>query len=77
MRGKPRVVPSSFIRTVGRPGERVGLTVGSGIRPDLLTLRIAAKALAGSFVGASREPTAGGEFRPALKTLAGEPARAV
>jgi len=30
---------------------RVGLTVGSGIRPDLLTLPVAAKALAGSCLG--------------------------
>jgi len=55
--------PSSFIRTV---------TVGSGIGPDLLTLRRCAaggaRGLVGTAAGAGR-PTAGGEFRPALKTL--------
>ena len=50
--------PSSFIRTV---------TVGSGIRPDLLTFRSAAEALAGSCDDVA--PTAGGDFHPALKTL--------
>ncbi|GAB1594534.1 hypothetical protein PAGU2638_02130 [Lysobacter sp. PAGU 2638] len=44
--------PSSFIRTV---------TVGSGVRPDLLTLRIA-KALAGSRV--SRLPPVGSSAPP-------------
>ena len=54
------------------------MTVGSGIGPDLLTLALggrgsaaARKALAGSRVAA---PTAGGEFRPALKTLLVVPA---
>ncbi|SOT38598.1 hypothetical protein F01_140092 [Burkholderia cenocepacia] len=50
------ICTSSLIRTV---------TVGSGIRPDLLTPRecAGARGLAGL-----RQPTAGGEFRPALKT---------
>src|SRR5215472_4711135 len=48
----------SFIRT---------LTVGSGISPDLLTLRTS-KALAGS--PARRPHTAGRDFHPALRTPA-------
>ncbi|CAG9216322.1 conserved hypothetical protein [Burkholderia vietnamiensis] len=50
------ICTSSLIRT---------MTVGSGIRPDLLTPRkcAGARGLAGF-----RQPTAGGEFRPALKT---------
>ncbi|KGC56935.1 hypothetical protein DM75_2068 [Burkholderia mallei] len=51
------VCTSSFIRT---------MTVGSGIGPDLLTPRAIARALAGS--PATCRPTAGGDFRPALKT---------
>jgi len=54
-------------------------TVGSGIGPDLLTLRREAEALAGSQALAPL-PTAGGEFHPALKThgsgLPARPARA-
>jgi hypothetical protein len=62
------------------PANRDGLTVGSGIRPDLLTLRRAAEALAGSSHAVKPGPTAGGEFRPALKTSclsAGKPAAEV
>jgi hypothetical protein len=54
---KERVTPSSFIRTV---------TVGSGIGPDLLTSRWTGSARG---LVSLRKPTAGGEFRPALKTL--------
>jgi hypothetical protein len=45
------------------------VTVGSSIELDLLTFRFLAKpeALAGSRLA---PPTAGGEFRPALKTRA-------
>jgi hypothetical protein len=50
---------SSFIRTV---------TVGPGIAPGLLTPTRESRALAGSQLAL---PTAGGEFRPALKTCAG------
>lgn len=47
----------SLIRTV---------TVGSGVRPDLLTHRhTSTVALAGSGIAA---PTAGGDFHPALRT---------
>jgi hypothetical protein len=53
--------PSSFIRTV---------TVGSGIGPDLLTLRCTggARGLVRAALAAFA-PTAGGELHPALKTL--------
>src|SRR5207342_290699 len=53
--------PSSFIRTV---------TVGSGIGPDLLTLRCTggARGLVRAIRG-TVAPTAGGELHPALKTL--------
>jgi len=40
------------------------MTVGSGISPDLLTLRVT-KALAGSRIAPD---TAGGELHPALRT---------
>ncbi len=54
---------SSFIRTI---------TVGSGVKPDLLTLTLinTAQALAGLFAAflKSHKLTAGGEFHPALKT---------
>jgi hypothetical protein len=53
------------------PRKRNNLTVGSGIGPDLLTLRVAAQALAGSCPRSFGTPTAGGEFHPALKTLYG------
>ncbi len=61
MRCRPRLGDRSsrcsFIRTV---------TVGSGIAPDLLTLKgVAFQALAGS---QPRLHTAGGEFHPALRT---------
>jgi hypothetical protein len=48
------------------------VTVGPGIAPDLLTpigfITETGRALAGSRLA---PPTAGGEFRPALKTCAG------
>lgn len=58
------ICTSSSIRT---------LTVGSGISPDLLTLqpklqRAGARGLAGLRFAKRRLHTAGGEFRPALKT---------
>ncbi|CAD6540324.1 hypothetical protein LMG24235_03525 [Paraburkholderia sabiae] len=57
------ICTSSSIRT---------LTVGSGVSPDLLTLHPTyTQALAGSQTrapDARRLHTAGGEFRPALKT---------
>src|SRR5690606_42014411 len=59
---------SSLIRTLGR--DLRATTVGSGIGPDLLTLRMAggARGLAPvPLPGAA--PTAGGEFHPALKTF--------
>jgi len=60
-----RALPSSFIRT---------MTVGPGIGPGLLTFRPKHEASAESARGLARcpwetAPTAGGEFRPALKTL--------
>src|SRR6185312_1039450 len=54
------------------PHRRTGTTwtVGSGIGPDLLTSRCCRERSRAR----SEEPTAGGEFRPALKTFADEPA---
>jgi len=55
--GMRNVFPSSFIRT---------MTVGSGLGPDLLTLPAEPASARG--LGAVQHPTAGGDFRPALKT---------
>src|SRR5690606_32538629 len=59
---------SSLIRTLGR--DLRATTVGSGIGPDLLTLRMAggARGLAPVPLPGTA-PTAGGEFHPALKTF--------
>jgi len=50
----------SFIRTV---------TVGFGIRPNLLTrISLSANAALAGSPPLAQQPTAGGEFHPALKT---------
>src|SRR5690606_40066736 len=68
----PRSLPpgaaSSLIRTLGR--DLRATTVGSGIGPDLLTLRMAGRARGLAPVPLpGTAPTAGGEFHPALKTF--------